>query len=214
MSIRRTIAVAVLALTLFAAPGCSDGKLIGLAQEQGEAQRISAAAQQERLATMSKAERVKALAATQPENPQLAAEVAALEAKVADLETIATAADVRAKAAAKKLADAQAEELGGQAKAGNIAGAVLPFVPAPWGEIAGSAFGLVGLLLAARNRSLARRIAKTIEDAQAADGKLDFEDAATREAMKQRLGAAGHQVVKEGIGEASPSLFGLGVARL
>ncbi len=213
MLIRRAIVVAIIAFAVLAAPGC-DGKFIGLAQEQGDAQRISAAAQQEKLATLSKAERARTLAATQPDNAQLAAEVTALEAKVTDLETIATAADVRAKAAAKKLADAHAEELGQQTRAGNIAGAVLPFVPPPYGEIAGSVVGLVGLLLAARNRSLARKIAKTIEDAQGADGKLDFEDAAVREAMKQRLGAAGHQVVKEGIGEASPSLFGLGVARL
>lgn len=150
------------------------------------------------------------IAAMQGEIAKAQADAAAARAKADDIAAIKIAAERRAAAAAAEVerikaaeAKAQADDAAKLTRGGEVAGAVLPFVPPPYGELAGLVVGVVGGIgawigrqRAAKFKTVAERIVEVIEAAQTDAGVVNFDDPLTRAKMKAELGPDGHALVK------------------
>jgi hypothetical protein len=149
------------------------------------------------------------LAAMQAQVAKSQADAAEAKAKADEIAAIKLAAEKRAADAAaeierlKKLeSDAIAKAEAANAKGAGVAGSVLPFVPAPYGELAGLVIGAVGGIGAWINRQrrqklqeIAEGIVTAVENAQTDAGLVNFDDPLTRAKMKAELGPDGHALV-------------------
>ena len=194
MSMRRAVTVSLICLVILVSPGCADNadKLGDAARDQGRSQAIA-----------HQAGAVLPLAQAQ-------ADAAAAKAKADEIAAIKAAAEQRAAASAAEIERLKAQEAKRQqadaaqlAKGGEVAGAVLPFVPAPYGELAGLVIGAVGGIgawfgrqRAAKFKAIAEAIPAAIEKAQTEAGVVNFDDPATRKLLKAEIGPEAHALVR------------------
>lgn len=181
------------------------------AQAQADANAAALKAAQDTLAAAKAAGEADAakLAAMQALVVRAQADAAEARAKADDIAAIRAAATVRAAADAAEIQRLKDAEAARQAKdASNIqtgtgaAGAVLPFVPAPYGELAGLVLGVaggigawIGRQRAEKFRTIAEAIPAAIERAQTDAGIVNFDDPATRALLKASIGPEAHAMV-------------------